>query len=226
MNTIIITAGGVGKRMGATVPKQFLLLNNLPILMHSIQRFYDYDNALQILVTLPESEVDAWKKLRTQYKFIINHEIVVGGVERYDSIKNALQFCKGEIIGVHDGVRPLVSYDCIKSCFESAEKFGSAIPVLAILESLRFTDHQKNNSVDRSKYKIVQTPQCFKKEIIINAYENEISADTTDDASLVEKTGVELNLIPGNSENIKITLQKDLLIAEVLLASVLDSYPK
>ena len=128
--TIIITAGGIGKRMGADIPKQFLPLRNRPILMHAIECFYQYDKHLQVLVTLPSDWWEFWQELCRKHTFFIPHVLIEGGIERYDSIKNALSRATGDIIGVHDGVRPLVSSTTLRNCFKLAHQKGSAVPVL------------------------------------------------------------------------------------------------
>ena len=96
--SIIITAGGIGKRMQSNIPKQFLEVKGIPILMHTIRKFYEYDNTCQIILTLPEDWLTYWKELIVKYNFTIVHQVVSGGVERYDSIKNALQFCDSDVI--------------------------------------------------------------------------------------------------------------------------------
>ena len=225
MNTVIITAGGIGKRMGASVPKQFLLLQNLPVLMHTIQRFYDFDPALQLIVTLPSEHFNSWEKLCEDYRFEIKHELSVGGIERYDSIKTALSLASGDIIAVHDGVRPLVSFDTIRRCFNSCQTYGNAVPVIKISESVRQLSNDENSVIPRDTLRIIQTPQCFRQDILRQAYSIQIPSNTTDDASLVEKCGIKINLMEGNEENIKITNPFDLKIAEHILSEILATFP-
>lgn len=215
--SVIITAGGMGKRMGEVLPKQFLLLHDKPILMHTIQRFFDYNPDFEILISLPAAYIEYWKNVCAEYSFTIQHSVVVGGEERYHSIKNALAKAKGELIFVHDAVRPLVSMQTIRNAEECAVLNNSAIPVLPLKDSLRKGNNTKSIHVDRSEYWIVQTPQVFKKELLIEAYKLPFTKEVTDDASLVERLGKSVHLSDGNEENIKLTTPFDMKVAEFIL---------
>lgn len=215
--TIIITAGGIGKRMGSELPKQFMELKGLPVLMHTIQKFYTFEPTIQIIVTLPEDWISFWHELQAKNNFIIPHEIVSGGNERYDSIKNAIQRANGEVIGVHDGSRPCVSTATIEKAFLAAEKYGSGVPCLQMAESIREVKGESSQARNRSNYRIIQTPQCFSRELITKAYLQPFHAGITDDASLVEESGHAITLTEGNPENIKITYLQDLKIAELFI---------
>jgi 2-C-methyl-D-erythritol 4-phosphate cytidylyltransferase len=215
--TIIITAGGIGKRMGSDIPKQFIELNGLPILMHTINQFYEFDKKIEIIVVLPKAHLNFWNDLILKFNFTITHKVVIGGDERYCSIKNGLKIASNQIIGVHDGVRPLVSQTVINEVYNSAEIHGAVIPVINLKESIREIGGSESKSVDRNLFKVVQTPQCFKSEIIKKAYLQEFSNQFTDDASVVEKNGHNIHLIKGNDENIKITIPIDLQLAKLLL---------
>lgn len=215
--TVIITAGGIGKRMESDLPKQFLLLDGKAILVHCVEQFYSYDSEIQIIITLPTSWISYWEKLCLSSNFKIKHILVDGGVERYDSIKNALEKANGQLIAIHDGVRPLVSVKLIQEGFELAEEMGSAIPVAPIKESIRFVDKGENKSLNRAHYFTVQTPQIFQEAILRKAYQIPFHSAITDDASLVEESGVDLSLFTGEERNIKITTPMDLKIAELLL---------
>ncbi|HZH86434.1 MAG TPA: 2-C-methyl-D-erythritol 4-phosphate cytidylyltransferase [Brumimicrobium sp.] len=215
--TVIITAGGVGKRMEAQLPKQFLLLNDRPLMMHTIERFFDYNPKFEILISLPAEFIQFWKDLCEKHSFLIHHQILEGGKERYHSIKNALQIATGDLIFVHDAVRPLVSKQTIKAAEECAILNNSAIPVLPLKDSLRKGNMNESQHLDRSQYWIVQTPQVFKKEILTEAYKLPYSDEITDDASLVEKLGEKVYLSVGNEENFKITTPFDMEIANFLL---------
>lgn len=217
--TIIITAGGIGKRMGTSIPKQFIELNGLPILMHTIQRFYSANPSFEIIVVLPDAHIKYWKELIDKHQFVLSHQIVEGGKERFFSIKNGLKYATGELIGIHDGVRPFVSLEVIEKTYELAKINGTAIPVVNLKESMRQIDKNNSIAVDRSKFKIVQTPQCFKADIIQNAYLQPYSSQFTDDASVVELTGYKINLVDGNDENIKITTPMDLKLATTQLTN-------
>ena len=212
--SVIITAGGIGRRTGNVIPKQFLLIGNLPILAHTINAFHLFDQHLEIVVTLPRDWVDYWKSLINSIGFTVPHNIVVGGAERFNSIKNALNKVHGEHIAVHDGVRPFVSAETIERCFSSLEKFEAVVPVIELKDTIRQGDANNNFAVDRKNFRIIHTPQCFHAEIIRRAYCQEFTENITDDASLVEQLGVKIYFVSSNAENIKITDQFDLTIAQ------------
>lgn len=214
--SIIITAGGVGKRMGADIPKQFLLLKGKPVLMHTIEKFYSYDSAIEIILVLPKNQIDFWKGLCSQHQFKIAHTIVGGGKERFDSVKNGLKYANGALIGVHDAVRPLVAEEVIAATYIAAAKNGASIPITPINESVRELSENGSMAVNRDNYKLVQTPQCFQAHILRSAYETSYQSSFTDDASVVESNGDKIYLVDGNRENIKITTPVDLKIAEIL----------
>jgi 2-C-methyl-D-erythritol 4-phosphate cytidylyltransferase len=215
--SIIITAGGIGKRMESELPKQFLLLGSKPVLIHALERFFEYDINAQLIVTLPKDWVNHWKELLAKYDIQIPHEIVDGGSERYHSIQNALTICTGDQIGIHDGVRPLVSIETIERCFSGLQYSTAVVPVLKLKDSLRMGKPEKSDSVDRSKYYLVHTPQCFDASILKKAYLQGYQAHFTDDASVVESIGICPLLVSSNEENIKITSPTDLKILNALL---------
>lgn len=214
----IIVAGGSGTRMGGDTPKQFLLLQGIPILMHTINCFYNYDNSIEIIVALPNAEVEHWHLLCAEHKFTIPHNIVNGGFTRFHSVKNALTLVtKESLVAIHDGVRPLVHHNTIERCFAQAQQTGAAIPVIECFESVRQIVGDKSIAVDRNNYRLVQTPQVFKSDILLAAYNQPYLTQFTDDASVVEHNGNTISLVEGNRENIKITTPVDLQIAETLL---------
>lgn len=215
--SVIITAGGSGKRMGSEIPKQFLLVNNKPVLAHTIEAFSDLPFPTELILTLPQEWISYWKKLSAEKQLNYPLIIVEGGKERYDSIKNALSHASGELIAVHDGVRPLINKTTILRLVETAERKGNAIPVKSIAESIRFVDGEESNSVNRDHYKIIQTPQIFQRNLLLKAYEQPFQSSFTDDASLVEHLGEQIHLVEGNPENIKITTPEDLKLLEVYL---------
>ena len=211
-------AGGSGSRMQAKLPKQFLLLKEKPILMHTIMAFKNYDKKCQIILVLPENHMEYWENLCAEYNFKVEHLLVKGGKTRFHSVLNGLNSIEKEgIVAIHDGVRPLVSAATIKECIQSAAEKGNAIPVVLVNDSVRKIDLSENYSVDRKNYRLVQTPQCFKSELIKAAYQQKYSEHFTDDASVLENMGVKINLVQGNLENIKITTQIDLKIAGALM---------
>ena len=216
-NHVIIVAGGSGKRMGSSTPKQFLKLNNEVILMKSITAFYNFDTSVQIILALPKTHISLWSELCTKYRFTIGHSIAYGGKTRYQSVRNALDVIKTNgTVAIHDGVRPLVSQQTLQRVFDAASKKGNAVPYIDIVDSIRFADQGINKPVNRNNYKLIQTPQAFDCKLIKRAYQQKWEEAFTDDASVVEKLGVKINLVPGNRENIKITSQIDLKIAQAL----------
>lgn len=216
---VIITAGGRGLRIGAPIPKQFIKLVDQPILALTIQKFYDYDPSMQIIVTLPEDEVERWVQIQREIHFAVEHEIVVGGPNRFQSVKNGLSKVTADLVAVHDGVRPFVSEEVIDGCFYKAETAGSAIPVMSIIESIRQVDEGTSKSVNRSKFRKVQTPQVFRSKELQEAYEQEYNDEFTDDASVFEANGGTIHLVDGNVENLKITTPLDLKIAKLLFTT-------
>lgn len=217
---VIIVAGGKGERMGKNIPKQFLELNEQPILMHTIRKFHSTYPEAQIILALPENQFDFWEELCYKKEFTnIPHQIVAGGQTRFHSVQNALALVNEEgIVAIHDGVRPLVSKTTIVNCFNAAEQHGNAIPVIDVVDSLRYVNKTENKAVKRSCYKIVQTPQCFQTSLIKKAYQQEFTDAFTDDASVVEATGTKIYLVSGNKENIKITSPEDLIVAKAFIA--------
>ena len=214
----IIVAGGSGQRMKSSVPKQFIELNGKPILMHTLEKFYCAKSSIDIILVLPKSHHNTWTTLCQKHQFTIPHQIYEGGTSRFQSVKNGLAQCHEEsIIAVHDGVRPLISPDFILTLYKETESKKAVIPVCPVIESIRKVDGTSSESLDRSQYYSVQTPQCFTSEILHKAYQQEEQATFTDDASVVEALGENIHLFEGEADNIKITSPKDLLIAEALL---------
>jgi len=215
--SVIIVAGGKGSRMKSDIPKQFLFIDGKPILMHTIEKFYQYDNSINIILILPENQMFYWQLLVKKQKFTIPLTIEKGGETRFQSVKNGLEHIKEGIVGIHDAVRPLVSLSTIKSAFALAEKEGNAVPVISTNESIRIINDKANHHLDRNTIKIVQTPQCFEAVLIKQAYKQDYKSIFTDDASVLENTGKSIYLSEGNSENIKITTALDLKLAEILI---------
>lgn len=214
----IIVAGGKGLRMGKDLPKQFIPVKGEPVLMHTIRKFNSAMPDISIIVVLPKDHQQYWKTLCNEYKFDIAHTIADGGETRYHSVKNGLTHTDSSdaVIAIHDGVRPFVSEEVIRQSFETAEKTGTAIPVIELVDSLRHKQEQNTVSVPREEYVLVQTPQVFRATIIHESYTLPFSTQFTDDASVAEANHINISTIPGNRENIKITTPFDLKIAEVL----------
>jgi 2-C-methyl-D-erythritol 4-phosphate cytidylyltransferase len=218
---VVIVAGGSGKRMGAEIPKQFLELAGRPVLMHTIERFKSFNDAIEIITVLPENQLRHWIELQKQYSFKVPQTLVKGGSHRFFSVRNGLKFVSDSgLVAIHDGVRPFVSLDTIKRCFDTAEKLGNAIPAISPTESLRILTDQGSVPVNRMHVKQIQTPQVFNAGLIKRAYLQEYKFEFTDDAIVLEKTGEKINIIEGNRENIKITNPEDLLISTALLPTV------
>jgi 2-C-methyl-D-erythritol 4-phosphate cytidylyltransferase len=218
---VVIVAGGSGKRMGMETPKQFLELAGRPVLMHTIELFRKFSDTIEIITVLPENQLRFWTDLQKKYSFDIPHTLVRGGSKRFLSVKNGLEFVNPPgLVAIHDGVRPLVRIETIRRCFEVAEKYGNAIPVISPSDSLRCEDEKGNLPVDRTRIKQVQTPQVFDVAKIKKAYLQGFDPSFTDDAMVLEKTGEKIRLVDGNRENIKITNPEDLFIAQTLLSFV------
>jgi 2-C-methyl-D-erythritol 4-phosphate cytidylyltransferase len=216
MLSVIITAGGVGKRMGATLPKQFLLLHGKPILMHTIESFHRFDSTAELLVTLPEEQIHVWKELCALHGFVVPHQLVAGGEERFHSIQHALKLVTGEIVAVHDGVRPLIDHTLIKRLIEASQIHQAVVPVVPIKESLRQMIDGESKAVVRSDFVTVQTPQLFHRDVLIASYQQSYQRNFTDDASVVEAMGKKIETVVGSESNIKITQPIDLQMAEYL----------
>lgn len=213
--TVLIVAGGKGERMNSEIPKQFLEIQGKPILMHTLDVFLAYDATINLVLVLPADQIDLWKELCKKYSYDIKHQIVEGGKTRFQSVKNGLDVVKDSgLVAVHDGVRPLVSVETIARCFQKAEKYGTAVPVIDVIDSIRQITPNGSQCIDRTAYKLVQTPQIFKSDILKKAYEQDFSPFFTDDASVVEAGGIKIQLVEGNRENIKITTAFDLKMAE------------
>ncbi len=215
---VIILAGGTGSRMESEIPKQFIPIAGKPVIMHTIEKFRAFDSKLEIIVVLPEVHIDLWKELCNEFKFDITHSIVRGGKERFYSVKNALAVIPDDsLVMIHDGVRPLVSSQSIDRVLQKANESGNAIPYIDINESIRKISKNGSKSVKRDNYKIIQTPQAFISKLIKEAYLQEYNDSFTDDASVFEATGKKIELVLGNTKNIKITRPVDLIITERLL---------
>ncbi|MCK9411835.1 MAG: 2-C-methyl-D-erythritol 4-phosphate cytidylyltransferase [Prolixibacteraceae bacterium] len=223
--SVIIVAGGNGSRMGGDLPKQFLLLENYPVLMWTILCFIEFDPAISVVVVLPELQISYWNDLCARYDFEHSHLVVKGGETRFDSVKNGLDAMhKTDLVAVHDGVRPLVSQLTITNCFKQAAETGAAIPVLPVHETLRSGTLEKSFTVDRGMYYTVQTPQVFQWQSLKAAYSQKWNASFTDDASVVEHFGLPVRMVPGNRDNLKITHPEDLVIACEYLKQKKDTF--
>lgn len=215
----LIVAGGKGTRMKSAVPKQFIELKGLPILMHTLNAFYRYSAKIKIVLVLPEDDFPVWTSLCAKHNFNRPHVLARGGDSRFQSVKNGLQQIEENgLVAIHDGVRPLVSEDLISASFRLAAVHQSAVAAVRLKESIRITDQDNTKAVDRSKFRLIQTPQTFKTDLIKNAYTIKEDPSLTDDASVAERAGHVISLFEGSYENLKVTTPEDLIVAEALLA--------
>lgn len=246
MDYAIIVAGGRGLRMGADLPKQFMPIGGLPILMHTLEVFERAIPGIQLILVLPTDQQALWHNLCCQHAFTLKHTIVDGGATRFHSVFNGLRSIENvelsatpdgcSLVGVHDGVRPFVSVDVIRRCYDIARKGRAVVPVIPVVETVRQlsstvpqalsplttqrTDGDITSSsvtLDRSLLRLVQTPQVFPLDLLRRAYEQPYRETFTDDASVVEALGYPITLVEGNRENIKITTPFDLAVAEAFV---------
>lgn len=219
MKYVLIVAGGKGLRMGTELPKQFLPIGGRPVLMRTVEAFYSYDPDMCIVLVLPESQQDYWQHLCVEHGFKVPHVVANGGETRFHSVKNGLAFVQeAGVVGVHDGVRPFVSRDVIARCYDLALTEKTVVPVVKVVETVRqLMPDGTSRTMDRERYRLVQTPQVFDAALLKQAYGQPYTPSFTDDASVVEAYGASICLTEGNRENIKITTPFDLKVAEALL---------
>ncbi|MCE6992323.1 2-C-methyl-D-erythritol 4-phosphate cytidylyltransferase [Dyadobacter sp. CY323] len=216
----IIVAGGSGSRMKSDISKQFLSINGLPVLMHTILAFRTYSAALEIIVVLPENQFNFWRELCQLHEFRQSYRLVAGGETRFHSVRNGLdQIVTVEgLVAVHDGVRPIISKQIIAESFSNSREYGTAVVSVPLKDSIRIV-HSKNENktANRADFRLIQTPQTFRLDWMRNAFDTPYQETFTDCASVLEAKGYPIHLIDGEYENIKITTPEDLLWAEVYL---------
>ncbi len=215
--TFIVTAGGIGKRMQTDLPKQFLTVKNIPILFLTLQKLHSFDSKASFIITLPKDYFALFETLKKIHFPEVTVQLVEGGMERFHSVKNALEKCTTSFVAIHDGVRPFVSLETLQRLSENVSDSQGVIPVLGLTESLRKIDAKGSKAVKRNDYFSVQTPQFFPLHLLKEAYNQNYSIDFTDDASVFEANGNTIICVDGNDENLKITRPIDLKIAEFLL---------
>lgn len=214
----IVVAGGKGTRIKSSLPKQFIELGGKPVLFHTLSAFHRYSASLTIILVLPVDDFTTWENLVAKHKFNVPVILQVGGDTRFQSVKRGLEKIKGNgLVAIHDGVRPMVSEDIIGASFRLAAVHGTAVAAVRLKESIRVTDQDTTRAVDRSKFRLIQTPQTFDVDLIKKAYEQKEDPNFTDDASVAERAGHSISLFEGSYENIKITTAEDLVVAEALL---------
>lgn len=216
----VIVAGGKGTRIKSVLPKQFLPLHGIPVLIHTIRAFLRYSAKIKMVVVLPADDMTTWSAIRNEYELPESLLVEEGGETRFQSVKRGLGLITGEgLVAIHDGVRPLVSEDIIGASFRLAAVHGSAVASVRLKESIRVTDQDTTKALDRSQFRVIQTPQTFKTDLIRQAYQIKEEPSLTDDASVAERAGYKISLFEGSYENIKITTPEDLIIAEALISS-------
>lgn len=216
----IIVAGGTGTRMGANLPKQFMLLKSKPVLYYTIRAFVEAYDDLQVILVLPVDYIDIGQQIVNAYFDKDRISITVGGDTRFQSVKNGLTLVKEEsIIFVHDGVRCLLTKDLIHRCYQKALETGTAIPAIASKDSIRLLNKEGSDAFDRNKVMLVQTPQTFQSKILLPAFQTDYKDEFTDEATVVEAYGTKISLVEGEENNIKITRPGDMLIAESYLST-------
>jgi 2-C-methyl-D-erythritol 4-phosphate cytidylyltransferase len=204
--------------MNHAIPKQFIELNGKPVLMHTVEKFISVFPEIKIIIALAKELNDDWQHLCSKHNFEPRYQLAEGGETRYHSVKNSLALVPDAcVVGIHDAARPLVSKETILRTFETAEQLGNGCPAVQVSDSLRVVKGKENTAVDRSSYKIIQTPQCFHSDLLKKAFLKEYKSSFTDDATVLEAFGEKINLVEGNKENIKITTSEDLVIAEAFM---------
>ena len=216
---VVIVAGGSGKRMGASLPKQFMLLGGIPVVARTINTFSEALPNADIVVVLPEEHIALWRNLASRFD-VAPHRCVAGGKERFHSVKCGIDALGSEVeyIAVHDGVRALASKRLVIRAALAVEEHKAVIPVVDVVDSYRRVEGDDSEIVPRSELRIVQTPQMFSAELLRRAYEQPFDANFTDDASVVEALGEKITLVEGERTNIKLTTPEDMAYAEWLLS--------
>jgi 2-C-methyl-D-erythritol 4-phosphate cytidylyltransferase len=220
----VLVAGGKGLRMGSAMPKQFLPLDGKPLLYYTIKAFLEAFPELHMILVLPQDQLSYAQMVLQSFPERIDLSIVAGGETRFHSVQNGLRSIgEDAVVFVHDGVRPLVSVDLIRRCYEQALEKGSAIPAVAVSDSIRMLNGDTSKPVDRELLRSIQTPQTFRAEILLPAFTQEYKVAFTDEATVVEAYGTNVYLIEGEKSNIKVTTPEDLVLAEALLKERLQN---
>lgn len=212
----VIVAGGAGTRMQSSTPKQFLLLHGKPLLWYTVQAFLQSYDDMQIILVLPAAHI-----YTGAVQSLVSERVVTaaGGETRFHSVQNGLKLVEpNSLVFVHDGVRCLISPQLIQRCGEQAERLGSAIPAVTATDSLRMEISGNHKVLDRQTVRMIQTPQTFKSELLLPAFQQPYNEQFTDEATVAEACGKEVFLIEGDYENIKVTRPADLWFAEKILS--------
>jgi 2-C-methyl-D-erythritol 4-phosphate cytidylyltransferase len=204
--------------MGSEVPKQFLLIHGKPVLWYTLDVFLSAYDDLSVILVVPAAHREAGRAVIAASRAGDRIRMTDGGVTRFDSVRKGLEFIQGEsVIFVHDAVRCLLSPALVHRCYEQALRTGSAIPVVDSRDSVRVLTETGSEAIERSRIRLVQTPQTFRSELLLNAYRTEYAVHFTDDATVVEASGHAVHLVEGESDNIKLTVPADMVVAERLL---------
>lgn len=227
-NSVIIVAAGSGKRMKSAIAKQYIELKGRTILSYTVETFEKSDNIDEIILVTSQEAIDfVTKNIVNKYQFTKVKAVVAGGAERQDSVYNGLKKVSKDtdVVLIHDGVRPFVNNSYIAKLESIAMEFGACVLGAPVKDTIKICDSEGYivDTPNRSTLWLAQTPQCFKYDVIINAYEKAYKEGYTgtDDSVLVEKTGVKVKMVEGDYNNIKITTPEDLYIGEVILENLL-----
>ena len=197
--------------MKSDIPKQFLLLRGRPVLMRTMDNFFEFDPDIRMILVLPKDQFSYWDELCTEHFFTLKYQKVAGGQTRFDSVKNGLAIAPDQgLIGIHDGVRPFIYPDTIRMIYQEAAKYGNAIPAITPTESVRIESKEGNHIVDRNVVRLIQTPQVFQAKDLKEAYNQHYQNTFTDDASVIETVGHKIHLVAVQPGNLKITSKEDL----------------
>ncbi len=220
--SVVIVAGGMGRRMAGDIPKQFVELDGKPLVVHTLEKFIRYDPDIKVVLVLAADHHQFWDRITSSFEWTSGIHLAQGGKTRHASVKSGLQFVEDDlIVGIHDAVRPLVSLSTLERCFTAASEEDSGIPVLEVDETIRKIGTEGQSAhLDRTMLRRVQTPQVFKSEMIKKAYGLPYDPAFTDDASVFESLYGRITLVEGNLENIKITTLPDLQFAMAFIRTM------
>ena len=214
----VIVAAGTGTRMGTDLPKQFILLNDKPVLYYTLKALHEAYEDLEVILVLPVDFTDMGQEIIDAWFDKDRIRITAGGDTRFQSVKNGLSLAEEEsIIFVHDAVRCLLSRQLIHRCYQSAVETGSAVPVIPSKDSVRLLQEEGSDALDRNRIVLVQTPQAFHSKILLPAFQIDYKEKFTDEATVVEAFGLKVSLVEGEESNIKITKPVDLQLAATIL---------
>lgn len=207
--------------MKSRIPKQFMDIAGVPVLMHTLNAFLKAVPSVHLVLVLPAGQIDTWNALIEKHSFRAPHRVTEGGQKRFYSVKNGLEHVPADsVVAIHDGVRPVVASRLILTCFRDALRYGSAVPCIVPAESVRVMTEGTHKPMDRNDIRIIQTPQAFQAALIKKAYQQPFRDSFTDDATVLERSGMPVHLIQGDPLNIKITCPEDLILAEAIMTIV------